>query len=187
MIAPPMWTRRRLLGIATLAGAGVIVGAGQHLLALPDVPAVGMRTLGEGDVIIVRAAIQAYFPAGALGGKEFPTAAVAGVAIDVGAAIHQIDDMASGLYERERRLLLAALRSLEQWPRLSAQSTSSFSSLPSAQQQQVLQAFEQSTVAERRLLAASVRQLVAVGVFEQRLLIRAIGYTPGCPTVGGFT
>jgi hypothetical protein len=174
-----MWNRRRVLTMAALTGAGVVLGGGlvgSRLLALPE-PAPGLTALGRHDLGTVGAAIEAYFPEGQ----------VAGSAIDLGAAIHQIDAMVAALYESERRLLLAAIRSLEEWPRLSLTSTMPFSSLPPRRRQHVLQAFETSTIAERRLLGASIRQLVAVGVFEQRMIITAVGYTPGCATIGGFT
>jgi hypothetical protein len=174
-----MLTKRRILAASAITAAGIAVagtGLGRHLLA-GQAPAPSRLALSEADEATMRAAIEAYFP----------NMTVAGVRASADEAIHIIDRMLGSLFERERTLMLAALRSLEQWPRVSAVSLSSFAHLAVAQRQEVLRAFEQSSLGPRLLLAASVRQFVGMGVFEQAVVIGAIPYPGGClaqPVVG---
>lgn len=136
-----------------------------------DRPATGSRKVFDDDEARTIAAIaDAYFPAG----NVFKISASD---VDV---VGSVDTYAARLLPRERKLLRVLMRAVEQWPRLSLSSTSRFSELDTAGRQRVLQAFERSSVSERRLLATLLRSLIGMPMFDDPRLLAAVGHRHGC-------
>lgn len=161
-------TRRRLLAVGL--GAGVVVAGGSAwglLRSLPAAPSLSVLSVDEAAV--VAAVADAYFPVGnALGRAATDTAAVA-----------VADAYIAGLYPRERRGMRALLRGLDAWPGVSFQG-GAFHTLGLAERQAVLQAFDDSSVAERRLLGAVLRTVCLMGYFEDEGALAAVGHRHGC-------
>ena len=91
-----------------------------------------------------------------------------------------VDAYAARLLPRERQLLRVLMRAIEQWPRLSLSSTARFSTLDVTARQQVLRAFEDSSLTERRLLGTLLRGLVGMPLFDDPRFLAAIGHKHGC-------
>ena len=166
----PLLTRRRLL-VAGL-GAGVVVSGfgtvGWGVLGHRD-PAHGLPTLADSEAVVVEAVADAYFPVGNPFG-------VAARDIDVRGPV---DAYVTLLYATERRGMRALLRGLERWPQLSGHG-GAFSTLDVASRVAVLQAFDASTITERRLLGTVLRTICLMPLFEDEGLLAAIGFRHGC-------
>lgn len=164
------FSRRRLLIAGLGAGlVGVPLGAAGWGLLRARAPAPGLRTLSEDEARVVEAVAETYFPAGNPFG-------VGAVDVDVRGPV---DAWISDMYPRERRGLRALLRGLERWPQLSG-GGGTFTSLTIAQRVTVLHAFDESTIAERRTLAALLRQVCLLPMLEHDVVLKALGHRYGC-------
>jgi hypothetical protein len=165
------FSRRRLLRLGL--GAGVVVagaiglGAWGLLRHQPARP--GLKVLSEGEAAVVVAVADAYFPPGNPFGRAAVDLDVAGV----------LDAYLFELFPRERRGIRTLLRGLEAWPRLTLMA-GPFSTASLPERQAVLQAFDDSAIAERRMLGALLRQLCCMAMFEDARLLAGIGHRQGC-------
>ncbi len=166
-------------GILKLGGGVVVAclvagGLGVRSL-LSDRPHGAKRKVFDDDEALVIAALaETWFPSAKHGGN------VIGVGADDVDVVGGVDAYAARLLPRERRLLRVLVRAVEQWPRLSLQSTSRFSSLDVTGRQVVMRHFEESGLGERRLLATLLRSLVGMPMFDDPRLLRAIAHRHGC-------
>lgn len=94
--------------------------------------------------------------------------------------VGSVDAYAARLLPRERQLMRVLMRAVEQWPRLSLQSTARFSALAVDDRQQVMSHFEESAIGERRLLATLLRSLIGMPMFDDPRTLRAIAHRHGC-------
>jgi hypothetical protein len=164
------FSRRRLL-VAGL-GAGIVavpLGAAAWGLLSAQPAASGLRTLSESEARVVEAVAETYFPPGNPFGLAAGDVDVRG----------PVDAWISDMYPRERRGLRALLRGLERWPQLSG-GGGAFTSLNVAQRAAVLHAFDESTIAERRTLAALLRQVCLLPLLENDIILAALGHRHGC-------
>ncbi len=172
-------SRRGILKLGGGVVAAVVVAAALGLRTLfADRPPSSQRAVFDDDEARTLVSIaDAYFPVG----NVFRISAHD---VDI---VGAIDEYASRLLPRERRMLRVLLRAVEQWPRLSLTSTARFSDLDTAQRQRVLQAFERSTLSERRLLGTLLRSLIGMPMFSDPRLLAAVGHRHGCglPIVEG--
>lgn len=165
-------SRRGLLKLGAGVVGAAVVGAALGARSLwRDRPAAGGRRVFDDDEAAVLVALaDAWFPDGnAIG--------VAAREVDVVAGV---DGWAARLLPRERKLMRVLLRAVDQWPRLSMTSSSSFASLDLAGRQQVLRAFENSKLPERRLLATVMRSMIGMPLFDDPRFLRAVGHRYGC-------
>lgn len=167
----PLLTRRRLLKLGVgLGGVALLLGGGGSWL-LADRPArAGLKVLSDGEASFVEALADALFPAGNPLG-------VPASAVDV---VGGADAYIAGMLPRDRKGLRALLRAIEQWPRMSMESTRRFSELDVPARVEVLRAFDDSSVVERRLLGSLLRTLVAVSYFDDARVLAALSFTAGC-------
>jgi hypothetical protein len=165
------FSRRRLLRLGL--GAGVVVagaaGLGAWGLLRPQAPRAGLKVLSDGEAAVAVAVADAYFPSGNPFGRAAVDVDTAGV---LDAYLHE-------LFPRERRGIRTLLRGLEAWPRLTLQA-GPFSTASLADRQAILRAFDDSGLAERRLLGALLRQLCCMAMFEDARLLAGIGHRQGC-------
>lgn len=164
-------SRRRLLRLGL--GAGVVVagaaGLGAWGLLRHHPPAAGLKVLSDSEASVAVAVADAYFPPGNPFGR-------AAVDLDV---VGVLDAYLFELFPRERRGIRTLLRGLEVWPRLTLQA-GPFSTATLAERQAILRAFDDSGIAERRLLGALLRQLCCMAMFEDDRLLAGIGHRQGC-------
>lgn len=154
-------------------GFGVVAiaaGGGARWLVSDRPVAQGMRALSVREAEVVYAIGAAHFPPGNPLGLT-----VSDVDLVAGA-----DAFIAGMLDRERRLLRALLTAFDQWPRVSLFSTSSFTNMPNAERIEVFRLFENSAVAERRLVGALLRTVVGIPFFEDPRALAAIGFEAGC-------
>ena len=172
-------SRRGLMKLGAGVVAAVVVASALGVRSLlKDRPAgTGRAVFDDDEAKTLLAVADAYFPVG----NVFKISAHD---VDV---VGSVDAYASRLLPRERRLLRVLFRAVELWPRLSLTSTKRFSDLDTAQRQQVLQAFEGSSLSERRLLGTLLRSLVGMPMFDDPRLLAAVGHRHGCglPIVEG--
>lgn len=154
-------------------GFGVVAiaaGGGARWLVSDRPTASGRAALSAREAGVVYALGEVYFPEGnPLGVSVKDVDVVAGA-----------DAFVAGMLDRERRLLRALLTAFDHWPRASFASTSAFSALALGERTTVMRAFEDSDVAERRLVAALLRSLVGIPFFEDARALASIGFEPGC-------
>lgn len=164
-------SRRRLLRLGLGAGVVVVGAAGVAGWGLVghQAPRMGLKVLSDTEARVTLAVADAYFPTGNPFGR-------AAVDVDV---VGVLDAYIGELFPRERRALRALLRGLEAWPRLSLQG-GAFSAGSLTERQTVLQAFDDSSLTERRLLGSLLRQLCCMGMFEDPRLLAGIGHRQGC-------
>lgn len=172
----PFLNRRGLLKLgAGVVGAAVVAGAlGVRSLVKDRDVGSGRAVFDDDEAAVIAALADAWFPSSADGGN------VIGVAAKDVDVVAGVDAYAGRLLPRERKLLRILMRAVEQWPRLSLTSPSSFSSLALADRQRVLQAFETSSLAERRLLATLLRSLIGMPLFDDPRFLAAIAHRHGC-------
>lgn len=164
-------TRRRLLKVGVGFGALAIAAGGGAFWLVSDRPAAaGREALSAREAAVVYAIGEAHFPPGNPLGVS-----VADVDVVSGA-----DAFVAGMLDRERRLLRALLTAFDQWPRLTFASSSTFSSASLEDRIAILRAFENSDVAERRIVGSLLRALVGIPFFEDRRTMAAIGFEHGC-------
>ena len=165
-------SRRGLFKLGAGVCAAVVVASAFSLRSLlADRPAGSTRSVFDDDESLTILAIaDAYFPAGNV--LKFSASSV-----DV---VGGVDAYASRLLPRERKLLRVLLRAVDQWPRLSFTSTARFRDLDLDRRKLVLQAFEDSPLATRRLLATVLRSLIAMPLFDDPRLLSALGHRHGC-------
>lgn len=164
-------TRRRLFSVGAGFGALAIAAGGGARWLVSDRPTAGGRqALSAREERVVAALAEAHFPPGnALGVSVLDVDVVSGA-----------DAYIAGLLPQDNRLLRALLTAFDQWPRLTLSSTSTFSALPLAGRISELRAFEDSPMAERRLIASLFRALVGMPFFEDPRALASIGFLPGC-------
>jgi hypothetical protein len=164
-------TRRRLLKAGLGFGALALVAGGGARWLVSDRPtSVGRKALSSREERVVAAIAEAHFPPGnPLGVSVLDVDVVSGA-----------DAYIAGLLPQENRLLRALLTAFDQWPRVTLQSTATFSSLPLADRVSELRAFEDSPITERRLIAALFRALIGMPFFEDPRALASIGFAPGC-------
>lgn len=168
-------TRRGIfkLGAGFVAVAAVASALGVRAL-LKDRPPGNARVVFDDDEAAVLVALaDAWFP----GDNSI---GVAAAVVDV---VGGVDAYAARLLPRERKLMRVLLRAVDQWPRLSLSSTTSFADLSLADRQAVLRAFETSTLVERRLLGSLLRSIVGMPLFEDPRFLAAIAHRHGCGLV----
>ena len=164
-------TRRRLLGAGLGFGVAAVVAGGGARWLVSDRPSrLGRQALSAREERVVGALAEAHFPPGnALG--------ISVLDVDV---ISGADAYIAGLLPQESRLVRALLTAFDQWPRLTLSSASTFSALPLDERITELRAFEESSVSERRLIAALFRALVGMPFFEDPRALASIGFVAGC-------
>ena len=166
-------TRRRLLKLGLGAGVVVVVGAVGGGLGWDVLKAEGagpgLKVLSDRERRVVEAVADAYFPPG-------NDLGVAAADLD---HVPVVDAYVAGLYAREQRGMRALLRGLDRWPQLSF-GGGAFSSLPLSGRVDVLNAFDASSITERRLLGTLIRTVCCMGVFEAPTMLAAIGHRHGC-------
>lgn len=169
--ARPSITRRRLLRLGL--GTGVVVAGGLGTvgwgLLKNDPPAAGLAVLSDREARVIVAVADAYFPVGTPFG-------VAANDIDI---LGPLDVWFGRQYPAERRGLRALLRGLDRWPRLAGYGDD-FTALDLATRVDVLKAFDESSITERRLLGTLLRTVILMPVFEDERLLAAIGFRHGC-------
>jgi hypothetical protein len=165
-------TRRRLFKVGVGFGAVALAAGGGAAWLVSDRPVEpGRRALSVREAEVVYAIGMAHFPPGNPLGLTLRDVDVVGGA----------DAFIAGMLDRERRLVRALLTAFDQWPRLSLASSSSFSNMrDNAERIEIFRAFEESEVAERRLVGALLRTLVGIPFFEDPRALAAIGFEPGC-------
>ncbi len=132
--------------------------------------AAGRRALSEREAAVVYAIGEAHFPPGN----------PLGISVRDVDVVSGADAFIAGMLDRERRLLRALITAFDQWPRVSFSSSSSFSHAPLADRIAMFRAFEDSDVAERRLVGALLRTMVGIPFFEDPRAQAAIEFEGGC-------
>ncbi|MCP4503664.1 MAG: hypothetical protein GY822_27355 [Deltaproteobacteria bacterium] len=158
------------LGLAfggTAAAFTSFVGYG--LLSLSPA-ASGRKLFSKEECDVVKALIDTYFPATHYLGKHLQ-----GLALDA-----KVDAHAATLFPAEQRAVRSLLNVFNHWPRLSMQSTKTFTELPFAKRGEVLRYWESSSREERRSIVGLLRILIGMHVFEVPAVEAAFGAPFGC-------
>lgn len=164
-------TRRALLRVGVGFGAVALVAGGGVRWLVSDRPtAPGRAALSLREAGVVAALADAYFPPGNPLG-------VSAADIDL---VSAVDAYLASLLAEDRRLFRALLTAVDQWPRASLSSTSSFTAWPRADRVAKLRELDTSARAEPRLVGGLFRAMVGMPFLEDPRALAAIGHEPGC-------
>ena len=166
------WTRRTLLKAGLIGGGLTVAGLSATAWAWfrPRPAAAGYTVLSELENDFLRALIDTYFaPGNALGLDP--------AKLDVRP---QLDAHLAALDEEPRMMVRAAFAVVDNWPRISLQSTARLHELPRARRVAILRELDESARPELRAVGEVSRIFIGLYLWEIPEVRDAVGQIPGC-------